>query len=109
MTSLFHSALLAASAGVIMSGASFDNSLQLGENITFSWRVSRDKGELEVSAEVELDSHSWVGLGFSDYGELVGADMCVLWRDWRGATRLTDVTIDKECWILIFKNNCPWF
>ena len=109
MTSLLYSALLAASAGVIMSGASFDNSLQLGENITFSWRVSRDQGELEVSAEVELDSHSWVGLGFSDYGELAGADMCVLWRDWRGATRLTDVTIDKECLILIFKNNCPWF
>ena len=51
--------------------------------------------ELEVRAEVELDSHSWVGLGFSDYGELAGADMCVLWRDWRGATRLTDVTIDQ--------------
>ena len=96
MTRLFHSVLLAASAGVIISGASFDNSLQLGENMTFSWRVSRDQGELEVSAEVELDSHSWVGLGFSDYGELAGADLCVMWRDWRGATRLTDVTIDQE-------------
>ena len=98
MPSLFHSALLAASAGVIMSGASFDNSLQLGENITFSWRVSLDKGELEVRAEVEVevDSHSWVSLGFSDYGELAGADMCVLWRDWRGATRLTDANIDQE-------------
>ena len=101
---LFHSALLAASAGVIISGAS--NSLQLGENMTMSWRrVSRDQGdqgykghqgELEISAEVELDSHSWVGLGFSDYGELNGADLCVMWRDWRGATRLTDVTIDQE-------------
>ena len=99
MISLLYSALLAASAGVIISGASFDNSLRLGENITFSWRVTRDqegRGELEVRAEVELEAQSWVGLGFSDYGELIRADQCILWRDWRGATRLTDVLIDQE-------------
>ena len=104
MKSLLHSALLAASAGVIISGSSFDNSLRLGDNITFSWRVTRDqegRGELEVRAEVELEAQSWVGLGFSDYGELVRADLCVLWRDWRGATRLTDVLIDQEWFIQI--------
>ena len=95
MTFVFQLALLVASAGVLISGASFENSLKLDENITFSWRVSRDRGEIEVRAEVELDSQSWVGLGFSDYGEVAGADMCVLWRDWRGVTRLTDVLIDQ--------------
>ena len=88
------SLLLAAS--IVRATASSEHSLQLGPELRLSWRVSRDAGELHLSASAEIDSLTWVGLGFSDYGDVAGADMCVMWRDWRREIRLTDVHVDKE-------------
>ena len=41
-----------------------------------------------------LSARDWVGLGFSDRGDLEGGDLCLLWRDWRGVARLQEVVVD---------------
>ena len=30
----------------------------------------------------------WVAVGFSDRGELTGADFCVFWVDWKGGAQV---------------------
>ena len=42
--------------------------------------------ELEVGAR--LSPTQWLGVGFSDRGQLEGADLCVLWVDWRRHVRV---------------------
>ena len=45
-----------------------------------------------------------MGVGFSDYGDLPGADLCVLWRDWRGTVYFSDVHVSKvnKIFFLVF-------
>ena len=49
---------------------------------------------LTFRAAASLDSLGWVAIGFSDYGALAGADLCAVWRDWRGGTHMADVHTD---------------
>ena len=37
----------------------------------------------------------WVGVGFSDYGSVEGADLCALWRDWRGNLFFSDIHVTE--------------
>ena len=41
----------------------------LTESLTFEVRV------------ILKDANDWFAIGFSDYGEMVGADLCILWTD----------------------------
>ena len=43
-----------------------------------------------------LFNKDWVGVGFSDYGSLPGADLCVFWRDWTGQIFFTDVSVTAD-------------
>ena len=43
-----------------------------------------------------------MGVGFSDYGDLPGADLCVLWRDWRGTVYFSDVHVSKVNKIFVY-------
>jgi hypothetical protein len=52
-------------------------------------RRSHHGGETD---EAETD---WIGFGFSDRGDLEGADLCVLWVDWRGEFNF-DVSIGRN-------------
>ncbi|XP_069676915.1 tyramine beta-hydroxylase [Periplaneta americana] len=72
-------------------------SVPLDANSTFSWTVNY------ATETVSVEVHSpathkdlWVAVGFSDYGELKGADLCVLWRDWRGRTHFQDTWVAKD-------------
>ena len=49
---------------------------------------------LSLSNKPALSGRDWVGLGFSDRGDLEGGDLCLLWRDWRGVARLQEVVVD---------------
>ncbi|KAK3854463.1 hypothetical protein Pcinc_039057, partial [Petrolisthes cinctipes] len=63
----------------------YDSSLDLNDTHHLYWRLDYP-GE-EVSFEVHTKGHAkspWLALGFSDRGELIGADLCVLWTDWHG-------------------------
>ena len=59
------------------------------------WQVDKDGGMVTFRIRAVVPHLSWVGVGFSDYGSLAESDMCVLWTDWKGVTRITDVHTDK--------------
>ena len=58
--------------------------------------MDRENGEIQVEVVAVVAKQSWVGVGFSDYGEMSGGDMCVMWLDWRHGLKLTDVSIDHN-------------
>jgi hypothetical protein len=62
--------------------------IPLDTNSTFSWTLDYPAGTISVEVHSPAEKDHWVAVGFSDYGALGGADLCVMWRDWRGSTHL---------------------
>jgi hypothetical protein len=62
--------------------------IPLDTNSTFSWTLDYPASTVSVEVHTTAGKDHWVAVGFSDYGALEGADLCVLWRDWRGHTHL---------------------
>jgi hypothetical protein len=62
--------------------------IPLDANSTFSWILDYPAGIVNVEVHTAAGKDHWVAVGFSDYGALEGADLCVLWRDWKGHTHL---------------------
>lgn len=62
--------------------------IPLDGNSTFSWILDYPAGTVSVEVHTPAGRDDWVAVGFSDYGSLVGADLCVLWRDWRGRAHM---------------------
>ena len=59
------------------------------------WQVDRDSGKVTFRMIAVVPHLSWIGLGFSGYGSHSNSDICILWTDWRGVTRLTDVHTEQ--------------
>ena len=57
--------------------------IPLDANSTFSWTLDYPAGTVSVEVHTAASRDHWVAVGFSDCGALTGADLCVLWRDWR--------------------------
>ena len=70
--------------------------IPLDTNSTFSWTLDYAAGTVSVEVHTTAGKDHWVAVGFSDYGALEGADLCVLWRDWRGHTHLQVCFIGLE-------------
>jgi hypothetical protein len=62
--------------------------IPLDANSTFSWILDYPAGTVSIEVHTPGGRDHWVAVGFSDYGSLVRADLCVLWRDWRGRTHM---------------------
>ena len=80
---------------ILMLRSCQSTSLLLGSNLTLSWEVDSERREVVMVVEGRVRVMDWVGLGFSEYGETAGADMCVVWTDWRGNTEIVDTSIDQ--------------
>ena len=50
--------------------------------------VRRRRAEVAIEVSAALSPAQWLAVGFSERGELPGADLCVLWVDWRRHVRL---------------------
>ncbi|XP_021938401.1 dopamine beta-hydroxylase [Zootermopsis nevadensis] len=68
--------------------------IPLDTNSTFSWTLDYPARTVSIEVHSPAEKNHWVAVGFSDYGDLVGADLCVLWTDWRGRTHLQDTWVD---------------
>ncbi|XP_045624015.2 dopamine beta-hydroxylase [Procambarus clarkii] len=76
------------------SSSIYDVALDLNDTHHLYWRV--DYPEEEVKFEVHSRgraSQPWIALGFSDRGDLVGADLCVLWTDWHGHVHFQNAVV----------------
>ena len=66
--------------------AVYDFSLDGNDTHHLFWQIDYeiDTVIFEVHTRRALSPHPWIAVGFSEYGELRGSDMCVLWVDWKG-------------------------
>ncbi|PSN45176.1 Dopamine beta-hydroxylase [Blattella germanica] len=60
----------------------------LDSHSSFSWTVDYAASSVHVEVHVPDVGDGWYAIGFSDYGDVTGADLCVLWADWRGKLHL---------------------
>ncbi|XP_071521635.1 dopamine beta-hydroxylase [Panulirus ornatus] len=75
----------------------YDVALDLNDTHHLYWRIDYP-GE-EVKFEVHTRgraSRPWLGLGFSDRGDLLGADLCVLWTDWHAQIHLQNALVGPD-------------
>ena len=56
----------------------------LDSQSSFSWTLDYPQSKVQVEVHVPILRDEWFAIGFSDYGDLSGADLCVMWQDWRG-------------------------
>lgn len=68
---------------VCVGGVRWANDVRLDEHFRMLWTIdgdgSGDGGGREVTFEVQVRTHGYVGLGFSTNGELAGADVAIGW------------------------------
>ena len=63
-------------------------SLTLDPDSKFRMQWTPDFERQQIHFRVDISQsqpQSWFALGFSDRGDLAGADLCVAWEDWKGA------------------------
>lgn len=71
------------------------------------WSLDYDKSKVFFEVHVPLPENSWFAVGFSDYGDLYLADLCVFWVDWKRQFHFEDVWTSKEGRISVDKmQNC---
>ena len=103
MTRLFHLSLCL----LLVAQTSLQKSIKLGKHIILEWKADRSKGMASMKVRAVMGPQDWVGVGFSSYGSLTEADMCLLWRDWKGGTKLTDIKTDRDSLVVEdAKNDC---
>ena len=77
-------------------GVTNSTSLVLSPSVTMTWQVDHGAGVADIRVTARIGDKDWVGVGFSDYGDIGGADMCLVTRDWRGQVDMTDVTVGED-------------
>ncbi|XP_053655726.2 dopamine beta-hydroxylase [Cherax quadricarinatus] len=75
----------------------YDVALDFNDTHHLFWRL--DYPSEEVKFEVHSRgraSQPWLAVGFSDRGQLTGADLCVLWTDWHGHVHFQNALVDDN-------------
>lgn len=63
----------------------YDVALDLNDTHHLYWRVDYPGEQIKFEVHSRARApHPWLALGFSDRGDLTGADLCVFWTDWHG-------------------------
>uniref|UniRef100_A0A0K2T4R5 Tyramine betahydroxylaselike [Nasonia vitripennis] n=1 Tax=Lepeophtheirus salmonis TaxID=72036 RepID=A0A0K2T4R5_LEPSM len=75
-------------------------SLQLRPDLLYQWQIVEDEIIVEVDYLSE-EGKDWVAVGFSDYGELRNADLCVAWMNWKGQHFLEDAHTNENYTMLL--------
>lgn len=59
----------------------FEVNLDPDDKLHLYWTVDYEEETVTFELRVRSSEHDWVGVGFSDRGEIKNADLCVLWTD----------------------------
>ncbi|XP_065570089.1 dopamine beta-hydroxylase-like isoform X4 [Artemia franciscana] len=57
------------------------------------WTPLFNEEKVVFLLKAQLSKKSWIGIGFSDYGNLTGSDLCFYWEDWRGRGHMQDTRV----------------
>ena len=85
----------------IISNITFQTALDVDNHYHLFWTVDYETQSvtLEVRSVLE-DKYGWFAIGFSDYGDIGGADLCILWTDKRFKTHF-----QVSCHLITKDNN----
>lgn len=53
-------------------------------NHTLYWQLDYEKRVVALEVQSKIPPTGWLAVGFSDYGDILNADLCIFWPDWRG-------------------------
>ncbi|XP_065218029.1 dopamine beta-hydroxylase-like [Planococcus citri] len=85
-------------------------SLDSSANISMYWSLDYNQKYVRFEIHLPLRRWDWFAIGFSDYGELYQADLCILWSDRKWNTEFQDVWTDEIGDVhLDEKQNCEDF
>uniref|UniRef100_A0A182YLS1 DOMON domain-containing protein n=1 Tax=Anopheles stephensi TaxID=30069 RepID=A0A182YLS1_ANOST len=69
--------LVSSSALSLVTGAHWDHAIFLDDDYRLLWSITGQ----DITFEVQVRTHGYVGLGFSKDGTIYGADMVIGWVD----------------------------
>ncbi|XP_039288853.1 dopamine beta-hydroxylase [Nilaparvata lugens] len=64
------------------------------------WSLDYVRNEVAIEVHAHLEPTQWMAVGFSDYGKLSHADLCVYWIDWKRKAHIQDAISDEGCQLM---------
>uniref|UniRef100_T1J167 DOMON domain-containing protein n=1 Tax=Strigamia maritima TaxID=126957 RepID=T1J167_STRMM len=81
--------------------------LDHGGKLELFWDVYYDTDTVVMEIHSQMRPDDWLAVGFSDYGEIENADLCVFWVDRKGKSHFMDTWTDEESILHVDKHqNC---
>uniref|UniRef100_T1IHN6 DOMON domain-containing protein n=1 Tax=Strigamia maritima TaxID=126957 RepID=T1IHN6_STRMM len=81
--------------------------LDHGGKLELFWDVYYDTDTVVMEIHSQMRPDDWLAVGFSDYGEIENADLCVFWVDRKGKSHFMDTWTDEKSILHVDKHqNC---
>ncbi|KAG8195957.1 hypothetical protein JTE90_028931 [Oedothorax gibbosus] len=96
-----NSALTLPSGGETNSILYFETGLDPDDRLHLYWTVDYDEETVTFELRAKTSDQDWIGVGFSDRGEITNADLCILWTDKKSKNRFQDVSTDEAGFVTV--------
>ncbi|XP_076359948.1 tyramine beta hydroxylase [Tachypleus tridentatus] len=89
-------------------GSYFDVPLDHRDRFHLYWTINYVDKEVIMEVRAHLNTNDWIGVGFSDRGNISNADLCIFWVDRQGDSHFQDVWTDEAGYISVdYHDDCP--
>lgn len=79
----------------------FETNLDPDDKLHLYWTVDYEDETVNFEVRVRASDHDWIGIGFSDRGDITNADLCVLWTDRKRKNRFQDIYTDEVGYVTV--------
>ncbi|GBL79541.1 Dopamine beta-hydroxylase [Araneus ventricosus] len=79
----------------------FETALDSNDKLHLYWIVDYEEETVTFELRARVSDHDWIGVGFSDRGEITNADLCILWTDRKRKNRFQDVYTDESGFVTV--------
>ncbi|XP_042895000.1 dopamine beta-hydroxylase [Parasteatoda tepidariorum] len=83
----------------------FETPLDQDGKLYLYWIVDYDEETVTFEVRARASNHDWIGIGFSDRGEITNADLCILWTSKKRKNRFQDTYTDDGGYVAIDDHN----
>ncbi|XP_054157733.1 dopamine beta-hydroxylase-like [Oppia nitens] len=97
----------------LTTNITFQTALDADDRYRLFWTVDYETQSVTMELRLVLaDINDWFAIGFSDYGDIRGADMCMFWTDRRHGkhrkTHFQDIHTDNNSFVFVddLTNDC---
>ncbi|XP_055929694.1 dopamine beta-hydroxylase-like [Argiope bruennichi] len=79
----------------------FETILDPNDKLHLYWTVDYEEETVTFELRARVADHDWIGVGFSDRGEITNADLCILWTDRKRKNRFQDAYTDEAGFVTL--------